>query len=581
MEPQTFIRWQHGVLEGQAYGRVALHFKVVKRSNWAAIAFEMRESTVSLNMIRSNSREKQPKRVVIVGAGPGGLATAMLLARSGVQVTVVEKSGRVGGRTATMEQDGFKFDIGPTFFLYPRVLAEIFADAGYDLNREVPMKRLDPQYRIVFGGKDGGPNQKIDATADVERMERQIAAISPADAVEFKNFLTRNRKKLAGFLPVLESPFESWRDLMKPEILKLLPMMKPWLSLDGDLKAHFKDERIRLGFSFQSKYLGMSPFRCPSLFSILSFLEYEHGVFHPIGGCGAVTKTMARIAREMGVEILLNEPVDEVLVDTVEGKRKAVGVRTAHRKLQADAVVMNADFADAMRTMVPGKHRPKWSDKKIASKRFSCSTFMMYLGIEGLYDDVAHHTIFLSEDYKQNLCDIEQEHKLSTDPSFYVQNAGVTDSTLAPRGDSTLYVLLPVTHESEKVDWAKETPRFRDLALKQMERIGITDVARRIKTEKVLTPKGWQEDFGLYKGATFSMAHSLDQMLHMRPHNRFEDVNGMYLTGGGTHPGSGLPVIFQSARISSRLLLEDLGVQPQWAANGEVAEDESMMQVAS
>jgi phytoene desaturase len=505
----------------------------------------------------------------------------MLLARSGVQVTVVEKSHRVGGRTATLEQDGYKFDIGPTFFLYPRVLKEIFADAGYDLDREVPMKRLDPQYRLVFGGKDGAPNEQIDATADIERMERQIAAISPADAVEFKNFLTRNRKKLAGFLPVLESPFEKWSDLLKPDLLKLLPMMKPWLSLDGDLRAHFKDERIRLGFSFQSKYLGMSPFRCPSLFSILSFLEYEHGVFHPIGGCGAVTKAMARICREMGVEVLLDEPVDEVLIDTVDGRPKAVGVRTAKRRLQADAVVVNADFAEAMRKLVPDKHRRKWSDRTIASKRFSCSTFMMYLGIDGRYDDVAHHTIYLAENYKQNLRDIEENHRLSTDPSFYVQNASVTDPTLAPRGQSTLYVLLPVTHESEHVNWTQETARFRDLALKQMERIGITDVERRIRTEKVMTPAGWRDDFGLFKGATFSMAHSLDQMLHLRPHNRFQDVDGMYLTGGGTHPGSGLPVIFQSARISSRLLLEDMGLQPQWANGSDVGMAEDMMQVAS
>ncbi len=518
---------------------------------------------------------------MVVGAGPGGLATAMLLARSGVQVTVVEKHGRVGGRTSTFEQDGYKFDIGPTFFLYPRVLREIFADAGYDLDREVPMKRLDPQYRLVFGGKNGGIDGQIDATADVERMERQIAAMSPGDAVEFKNFLTRNRKKLASFMPVLERPFESWRDLMSPDLMKLLPLMKPWLSLDGDLKAHFKDERIRLGFSFQSKYLGMSPFRCPSLFSILSFLEYEHGVFHPIGGCGAVTKAMARICTEMGVEFLMDEPVEEVLVDRVKGVSKAVGVRTARHKLLADAVVMNADFAEAAQKLIAGKHRAKWSDKKIAGKEFSCSTFMMYLGIEGQYEDLAHHTIFLADNYRQNLSDIEEGHVLSEKPSFYVQNASVTDPTLAPAGHSTLYVLLPVTHESPQVDWAKETPRFRELAIKQMEQIGITGLAERIRTEKILTPSGWAQDFGLYKGATFSMKHSLDQMLHLRPHNRFEDVQGMYLTGGGTHPGSGLPVIFQSARISSKLLLDDLGVAPQWAKADEMACNNNLMQVAS
>ena len=210
-------------------------------------------------------------------------------------MTVVEKHARVGGRTATLEQDGFKFDIGPTFFLYPRVLKEIFADAGYDLDREVPMKRLDPQYRLVFGGggtdrRNGG--HRAHGAADCGdlawrcRGVQELFDAQPQEAGELSAGAGGSVRELA--------------DLMKPELMKLLPLMKPWLSLDGDLRTHFKDERIRLGFSFQSKYLGMSPFRCPSLFSILSFLEYEHGVFHPIGGCGAVTQAMARICTRDG-----------------------------------------------------------------------------------------------------------------------------------------------------------------------------------------------------------------------------------------------------------------------------------------
>ena len=518
---------------------------------------------------------KQSRRVVIVGAGPGGLAAALLLARSGVRVTIVEKRGEVGGRTSTMRRDGFSFDVGPTFFLYPRVLREIFSVAGYDLDREVPMKRLDPQYRLVFGA--GG---ELLATPNIAQMTDAIAAISPEDARRFQHFITHNRLKLEKFLPFLQSPFESWKDLLKPGMLKLLPLLAPWRSLDSDLQVHFKDERIRLGFSFQSKYLGMSPFRCPSLFSILSFLEYEHGVFHPIGGCGAVTQAMGRIAEELGVEILLNEPVDRVI--TQHGR--AIGVKTASRTLEADAVIVNADFAGAMQKMLPNAERRRWTDERMAKKRFSCSTFMMYLGIEGRYDDVSHHTIFLAKDYKQNLKDIEELHELSTDPSFYVQNACVSDRTLAPDGQSTLYVLLPVTHEAGKVDWKKDTERYRQLALRQMEKIGIKDLEQRIVTEKIMTPAGWASDFDLYKGATFSMAHSLDQMLHLRPHNRFEDVEQMYLVGGGTHPGSGLPVIFESARITSKLLLEDLHMEPTWTTGvdtGSIEQSEALVGAAS
>jgi phytoene desaturase len=498
---------------------------------------------------------KQTRRAVIVGAGPGGLAASILLAKSGVDVIIVEKRSTPGGRTSAIEQDGFRFDIGPTFFLYPRVLREIFAAAGYDLDREVPMKRLDPQYRLVFGA--GG---ELLATPDPVRMEQQIASISPDDALRFHKFLSHNRNKLERFMPFLQQPFESWRDLLKPEMMKLLPLLAPWKSLDDDLQMHFKDERIRLGFSFQSKYLGMSPFRCPSLFSILSFLEYEHGVFHPIGGCSAVTEAMARIATELGVEIACDEPVEQVVTE----QGKAVAVRTAKRTLKADSVVVNADFAGAMQKLVPDSARRRWTDTKLASKKYSCSTFMLYLGIDGRYDDVSHHTIFLANDYRQNLRDIEDRHQLSANPSFYVQNACVTDPTLAPDGQSTLYVLLPVTHDTGSIDWAAEAPRYRKLAIQQMERIGITGLEGRIRSEKVVTPMDWGSEFNLYRGATFSMAHSLDQMLHLRPHNRFEDIGQMYLVGGGTHPGSGLPVIFESARITSRLLLNDLGIEPQW-----------------
>src|ERR1700677_2459824 len=498
---------------------------------------------------------KPSKKVVIVGAGPGGLAAAILLQRSGLDVTIVERRGTGGGRTSTLEQDGFKFDTGPTFFLYPRVLREIFSAAGRDLEQEIPMYRLDPQYRLIFGS--GG---ELLATPDLKRMEQAIAQLSPEDARGFHRFFYDNRNKLEKFTPFLESPFESWRDLAKLDMLKLLPLLRPWASLDTDLQSYFKDERIRLGFSFQSKYLGMSPFSCPSLFSILSFLEYEHGVFHPVGGCGAVTQAMARIAQDLGAKVLLDEPVEKMIFTG----RKCTAVRTASRSLPADAVVVNADFAQAMQRMVPNSIRRRWTDSKIEQKRFSCSTFMLYLGIEGRYDDVSHHTIYLSADYRQNLRDIEQLHRLSDDPSFYVQNACVTDPSLAPKKMSTLYVLLPVTHEHRNVNWAAEQPRFRSLALRQLEKIGIKDVERRIRFEKVVSPAAWQTEFALHKGATFSMAHNLGQMLHLRPHNRFEDLDRVYLVGGGTHPGSGLPASFEPPRVTARLLLEDLKVEPQW-----------------
>jgi phytoene desaturase len=490
------------------------------------------------------------RSVLIVGAGPGGLATAMLLAKAGLRVTIVEKQPKVGGRTSSIEADGYRFDLGPTFFLYPQILEEIFTTVGRDLHREVPMKRLDPQYRLTFGA--GG---ELVCASDVERMVAEIAKLAPADAPHFRRFMTYNRAKLEKFAPCLQSPFLSWKDLLQVRLLAVLPYLKPWKSLHAELAGYFRDPRLQLAFTFQSKYLGMSPFQCPSLFSILSFLEYEHGVWHPIGGCNALSQAMARVATELGATIQLDAPVEEIVF---EGRR-AVGVRTAQGEQRADAVVVNADFGHAMKTLVPDRLRRRWTDATLARKRFSCSTFMLYLGVEGRYDQLAHHNIYVAKDYRRNLDEIENQHVLTEDPSFYVENPSCTDDTMAPPGHSALYVLLPVSHQHPNIDWNRERDRYRAVAMRQLAKLGLTDLERRIRFERIVTPVEWENKVGIYRGATFNLAHNLGQMLHLRPRNRFEEFDRMYLVGGGTHPGSGLPVIFESARITSRLLLEDLG----------------------
>jgi phytoene desaturase len=213
-----------------------------------------------------------------------------------------------------------------------------------------------------------------------------------------------------------------------------------------------------------------------------------------------------------------------------------------------------------MKSLVPNRLRRRWADRKIEKKRFSCSTFMMYLGLEGVQRELPHHTIYLSTDYEQNLQDIGFHFRLPEDPSIYVQNACVTDPTLAPPGQSTLYVLVPVPHQHRHIDWNRAKAEFRQKVLCQLKKAGVDNVEQRIRVERIFTPSDWEQQ-GIYRGATFSLAHSLTQMLHLRPRNRFEDLDSVYLVGGGTHPGSGLPTIYSSARITSTILMEDLGVR--------------------
>ncbi len=491
------------------------------------------------------------RKVCIIGAGPGGLASAMLMAKAGADVTVYETMPRPGGRCSAIEADGFRFDTGPTFFLYPRVLDEIFASVGRDLQQECPMQRLDPQYRLEFGA--GG---RIDATSDIDRMKAEIATINPEDAAAFENFLRENREKLSRFRPILESPFSSLLDLLRPSVLKAAPWVRPWRSVADDLQKHFRDPRLITAFSFQSKYLGMSPFQCPSLFTILAFLEYEYGVWHPFGGCAAVSEKMAAIAAEMGVTLRYGEPVEALQFDG----RKAVGLRTAQGETRFDALIVNADFAKTMQTLVPESVRRRWTNRRLERSRYSCSTYMMYLGVEGQFPQLPHHTIYIAEDYQRNLREIDEWKVIPADPSFYVQNACVTDPGLAPAGMSTLYVLVPVPNQGSGIDWKRESGAFRGRVLRQLQKVGLDLPEERIRYERVLTPAEWEGGYQIYRGATFNLAHNLGQMLLGRPHNQFEDLEQVYLVGGGTHPGSGLPVIYESARISTRLLCQRLGL---------------------
>jgi phytoene desaturase len=454
-------------------------------------------------------------------------------------------------------REGYRFDLGPTFFLYPRILEEIFASCGADLREEVELIRLDPQYRLVFegpGGASGGRNAVLDATPDMDRMEAAIRAIAPQDAQGVRRFMTENREKLKAFRPALERPFLRPQDMVQGDILKSLKHLRPHKMVDGDLRRYFSDPRIRLAFSFQTKYLGMSPFKCPSMFTILSFLEYEFGVFHPRGGCGAVSDAMARVAQRLGVEIAFNTPVERI---AFEGRR-AVGVEAGGRYVEPTRWCSTP----TSRIRCPSwcrRHPQDVERPQDRARRYSCSTYMLYLGIEGTLPELPHHTILLSEEYQRNIRQIESG-EIPDVPELYVQNPVGTDATMAPPGHSALYVLVPVPNLRFGADWNVEAPKYRKIALDRLKALGLHDLESRIRYERAVTPQGWKDDFAVGYGATFNLSHDLMQMLSFRPRNRFNDTQGLYLVGGGTHPGSGLPVIYEGARITTRLIQEDLGL---------------------
>lgn len=489
--------------------------------------------------------------VIIIGAGPGGLTTAMLLGARGFRVTVFEKGTRVGGRNAAIIRNGYKFDTGPTFLMLKFILDEVFEESGRHIDDYLKSVRLEPMYRLQFHDK------RLEPTTDPTAMRAQLEQVFPGSGPGYDRFMRTEKRRFKLMYPCLQKDYSSLRRLLSPDLLRALPFLSLGRSLISVLGDYFDDDLVKLAFTFQSKYLGMSAWDCPALFAILPYVEHAYGVYHIEGGLSEISEAMARVATEHGVELRLNTPVRQVLV---EGRR-ACGVELENgERIRSDEVVINADFGHAMKHLMPPGVLRKYTPEKVDRLEYSCSTFMLYLGLDKLYD-LPHHTIFFARDYRANIRDIFHNKVLSDEISFYVRNASVTDPTLAPPGHSAVYVLVPVPNLTASIDWSREKEPFRERVLNALEtRAGMTDLRQHIREEIVFTPQTWA-DMGIQYGATFNLSHKLSQMLYLRPRNKFEELDHCYLVGGGTHPGSGLPTIYESGRIAANLICRAHGIE--------------------
>jgi phytoene desaturase len=389
-------------------------------------------------------------------------------------------------------------------------------------------------------------------------MKATLEAFSPGSFNGYLKYLDKESRKYDQLIPCLQMPYGRIRDFFSWQLISSIPYLDAHTSIYNVLARYFDDDDTRIAFTFQAKYIGMSPWEAPGTFSIISYIEHGGGIYHVMGGLNQLSQGMARAAREDGAEIRTSTPVRRILIEN----RTAVGVELLDGTVErADYVVINADFAQAMTRLVAAEKRRKWTDAYLASRRYSCSTFMLYLGMKRRYDDIPHHSIVFAEDYRQNIDDIVRTGRLSHDTSFYVQNASITDASLAPAGKSTLYVLVPVPNNKHGIDWQKEVGPFRERVLNLLEtRGGYKQLRSNIEVERLITPADWEQRLDVYNGATFNLAHNVGQMLYFRPHNEFEEFRNCYLVGGGTHPGSGLPTIYESGRISAELIFKRDGV---------------------
>jgi phytoene desaturase len=480
------------------------------------------------------------------------MATAMRLASQGYQVELFEAADRVGGRMRGFELGPYAFDTGPTILQVPRVYESLFAETGLRMQDYISLKRVDPNTRLRFWD-----DSWLDLTSDIPAFKAQLERMRPdlPDAFE-RWYVEHIRKDVVGYAPYLGTPVRSPLGYLRfDEIMAALPF-RPWESLYDHYWRFFQDERLVYGLSYPAKYLGMHPTVCSSIFSLIAFLEFADGIWHPEGGFRALARALGRAVEDLGGTIHLNSPVAQVWAE--QGKARGVILDNGER-VAADAVLVNADFGYGVRNLLPAELNGRYTNGGLRRLKFSCSTFMLYLGIDRRYEGLPHHQLYLSDHIRRRERPWIDDSALDeSDPSFYVCNPTLIDPNNAPPGHSTLFVLVPVPNTSYGVDWEARREPYRDLILDRMHLLGYDDVRSHIVDEVCYTADTWRDDYRTHLGAVFNLIHSWDQLGPFRPHIRSKDLPGLYWVGGAVHPGSGLLTILEAARSAATFIGQDL-----------------------
>jgi len=482
---------------------------------------------------------------VVIGTGFGGLAAAIRLSVKGYRVQMLEKLDAPGGRAYVHKQDGFTFDAGPTIITLPHLIGELFTLCGREMKDHVDLRLMSPFYRIRF---DDGTH--FDYSNNDEEMLAQIEQLSPEDVQGFKNLMVASERCFQlGFVELGMVPFETFGDVVKamPNLIK----MKAWQTIYGLVAKHIKHPKLRIVMSFHPLLIGGNPYSVTAVYALIHSLERRWGVHSAMGGTGAIVNALVNLLEERQVPIRYNAPVTRIRV--ADGRATGVELDSGEF-IPADIVVSNGDAAWTYRHLVEPQHRKHWTDRRIAKGKYSSGLFVWYFGTDRRYEDVPHHMMVLGPRYKGLLQDIFKNHTLSKDFSLYLYRPTATDPSLAPPGCDSFYVLSVVPNLSSETDWPAVTAQYQDAIATALEESVLPNLRQHVVSSKVTTPQDFQDRLWSYKGAGFGLEPILVQSAWFRPHNRSEDVDGLFMVGASSQPGAGVPSVLMSAKMLEQVV---------------------------
>lgn len=489
------------------------------------------------------------QKVIIIGAGFGGLSCAITMAAKGWDVTILERQSTIGGKLQQIQAEGYTFDRGPSTITMPNVFRDVFEQVGVRMEDYVELYELEPRSRNIFA--DGS---RVDLSRDITRMEDQIATYSPSDALQYAAYI-----KEAGQLYLhAEDQFMnklllSWKDKASSAMLRSLLRVRPFTTLQSLLKRYFKHPNTLAMFGRYATYVGSSPYQTPSIFAMLGHVEAKNGVYGVRGGTYQLVEGMARLARELGVKIVTNTEVTQIKVS----HGRTTGVETNNEFYEAPIIVANGDVLSVNRMLIHEKDRPSMRNRKIAKYESSLSGFVTLAGVRQQYSKLLHHTVFFPDKYEPEFRNIFERRLTPAHPTIYVCYSGYSEQGMAPEGGSNLFILANAPSLSAYLEWDTEKQIYGDQVLSTLSQHGLTGIDKG-DVLKYYTPEDIASDTLAYKGSIYGISSNSVRQTFSRPSNRSKDIEGLWYVGGTTHPGGGTPMVTLSGRLVGEYITEHM-----------------------
>jgi phytoene desaturase len=486
-------------------------------------------------------------KVIVIGAGIGGLSAAIHLAARGQQVTVLERNPQVGGKMYEISADGFRWDTGPSVITMRHVFEDLFCTAGRRLEDYLTLRPVEPLTRYFY--PDG---VVLDATGNLSEMAQRIEQIEPRDVEGYLAYLAYAARihRITGPVFIYDQPPTFRRILQTP--LRDMPAVDPLRTMDAAIRSFVRSPHLRQMLGRFGTYVGGNPFASPATLNVIAHVELTGGVWYPQGGIYAIARAFERLARELGVEICTDTHVDQITVQ--DGRVTGVRLRNGDT-LPADAVIANCDVATVYERLLPRENVRPAKLKRLTSAEPSCSGYLLLLGVEGEYPQLAHHNILFSSDYRREFDDIFKHGVPPDEPTIYVSITSKSDPQHAPPGHENWFVMVNAPAYDERWDWQAQGAAYRERVLARLATFGL-DVRGRIRSERILTPIDLERMNGARRGALYGQSSNDRFSALRRPHNRADDVRGLYFAGGTTHPGGGVPMVALSGKVAAGMVIE-------------------------